>query len=108
MLPTTTDVLVVGADGMQSAVRELAGIGFGGDDAGESFTLADVRVEGALPHDEVSLFFSRSGMLVRAPLPDGSVRIVAELDDAPEQPDVELLQSLLDARGPARARSTVC
>ncbi len=37
-----------------------------------------------------------------APLPDGSFRVVATLDDAPEKPGVTDVQKLLDARGPAR------
>ncbi|WP_320068374.1 FAD-dependent monooxygenase [Micromonospora sp. RTGN7] len=93
---------VVGADGMHSDVRRLVGIGFSGpDDGAESFTLADVRVDGSLPRDEVVLFFAREGLLVWAPLPDGSVRIVAAVADAPEHPDAAYLQRLLDTRGPA-------
>ena len=41
-------------------------------------------------------------MLVVAPLPDGSFRLVAEVDDAPEQPDVAYAQRLLNTRGPRR------
>lgn len=95
---------VIGADGMHSAVRDLAGIDFGGpaDDAGESFLLADVRVASALPRDEVSLFLDRHGPLVWAPLPDGSVRLVAAVADAPRDPDAARFQALLDERGPAR------
>ncbi|MFG2056378.1 FAD-dependent oxidoreductase [Micromonospora sp. NPDC048930] len=98
---------VVAADGMHSTVRQLAGIGFSGEDSGESFTLADIRVDSPLPRDEVALFFSGAGVLVWAPLPDGSVRIVAAVDHAPEQPTVDYVQALLDERGPAAARSTV-
>lgn len=99
---------VVGADGMRSTVRQLAGIGFGGaGDEGESFTLADVRIDSALPRDEVILFFSRAGMLVWAPLPDGPVRIVAAVADPPELPDLGYVQALLDSRGPLRRRSTI-
>ncbi|SCG38101.1 2-polyprenyl-6-methoxyphenol hydroxylase [Micromonospora siamensis] len=94
---------VVGADGMHSRVRELAGIGFGGPtDHGESFVLADVRVESALPRDEVSLFLARQGPMVWAPLPGGVVRLVATVADAPRDPDAGLLQALLDERGPTR------
>jgi 2-polyprenyl-6-methoxyphenol hydroxylase-like FAD-dependent oxidoreductase len=67
-----------------------------------SFTLADVRAEGGLPADQVLLFFSTPGMLVVAPLPDGSFRLVAEVDDAPERPDVAYAQRLLNTRGPRR------
>ncbi|MFI7335801.1 FAD-dependent monooxygenase [Micromonospora aurantiaca (nom. illeg.)] len=94
---------VVGADGMHSRVRELAGIGFGGPaDPGESFLLADVHVDSALPRDQVSLFLSRRGPLVWAPLPDGTVRLVATVDDAPRDPQAHHFQALLDERGPAR------
>jgi len=98
---------VVAADGMHSTVRQLAGIGFGGEDGGESFALADIRIDSALPRDEVVLFFSRAGLLVWAPLPDGSVRVVAAVHDAPDEPTVEYVQALLDARGPAATRGQV-
>jgi len=94
---------VVAADGMDSAIRDQAGLGYDGTDAlSLSFTLADVRVEVGLPADQVLLFFSTPGMLVVAPLPDGSFRLVAEVEDAPEQPDVAYAQGLLTARGPRR------
>ncbi|MEV4491160.1 FAD-dependent oxidoreductase [Micromonospora coxensis] len=94
---------VIGADGMHSTVRESVGIRFGGpDDPGESFVLADVRTRSALPRDEVSLFLARSGPLVWAPLPDGAVRLVASVAEAPREPDADYLQSLLDERGPVR------
>jgi len=104
---------VVAADGMHSTIRRLAGIGFGGAAPGastpgaESFTLADVTVDGGPPRDEVVLYFSRAGMLVWAPLPDGTVRIVAAVDSPPEHPDTAYVQSLLQHRGPARAPAHV-
>ena len=95
---------VVAADGMNSKIRDLAGLGQNGSDTlSLSFMLADVRVESGLPPDEVLLFFATPGMLVVAPLPDGSFRLVAEADDAPEQPDVAYAQRLLQTRGPRRA-----
>jgi 2-polyprenyl-6-methoxyphenol hydroxylase-like FAD-dependent oxidoreductase len=57
--------------------------------------------------DEVMLFFSPAGLVVVAPLPEGRFRIVATLDDQPEQPGVADLQALLDARGPTRGRAIV-
>ncbi|MGN9803237.1 FAD-dependent oxidoreductase [Micromonospora sp. L32] len=94
---------VIGADGMHSTVRELAGIGFGGPDGrGESFVLADVRVRSVLPRDEIALFLARPGPLVWAPLPDGVVRVVASVAQAPRAPDAAYFQALLDERGPAR------
>jgi 2-polyprenyl-6-methoxyphenol hydroxylase-like FAD-dependent oxidoreductase len=92
---------VVAADGMNSTIRDLAGLGSNGKDSLPlSFALADVRVEGDLPTDRVLLFFSKTGMLVVAPLPDGSYRLVAEVDESPEQPDVAYAQQLLNTRGP--------
>ncbi|MCM0678886.1 FAD-dependent oxidoreductase [Micromonospora phytophila] len=94
---------VVGADGMRSTVRERAGIGFSGPaDRAESFVLADIRVESGLPRDRVALFLARSGPLVWAPLPDGVVRVVAQVADAPAEPDMTHVQALLDERGPVR------
>jgi 2-polyprenyl-6-methoxyphenol hydroxylase-like FAD-dependent oxidoreductase len=93
---------VVGADGMHSLVREAAGIGFTGSTYEESFVLADVEMDWGLGRDEVTLFFSPAGVLVVAPLPNGSFRIVATLDDPPPQPGIADVQALLDARGPTR------
>jgi 2-polyprenyl-6-methoxyphenol hydroxylase-like FAD-dependent oxidoreductase len=98
---------VVGCDGMHSAVREQAHIPFNGGSYGESFVLADVRLSGAVPRDEVILYFSPAGMVVVAPLPDGVHRIVATVDEAPEQPSAAYVQALLDARGPEQERALV-
>jgi 2-polyprenyl-6-methoxyphenol hydroxylase-like FAD-dependent oxidoreductase len=99
---------VVAADGMNSRIRDLAGLGFEGDGVLPlNFTLADVRVESGLPPDEVLLYFSRPGMLVAAPLPDGSFRLVAEVDEAPEHPDVTYAQRLLNTRGPRTTTARV-
>src|ERR1700754_2944592 len=68
---------VVGADGMHSTVREQAGIGFEGGAYQESFTLADVRLRGEAPPDEVILFWAKAGLTVGAPLPGDIYRIVA-------------------------------
>ncbi|WP_179472582.1 FAD-dependent oxidoreductase [Mycolicibacterium vinylchloridicum] len=91
---------VVGADGMHSTVREQAGIAFTGGTYAEAFTLADVRMSGGVPEDEVILYFSPAGLLVVAPLPDGRYRIVATVTEAPRHPDVAFVQRLLDERGP--------
>ena len=91
---------VVGADGMHSVIRETAGIAFQGEAYGESFVLADVHMDWPMGKSEVSLFFSPAGLVVVAPLPDGSYRVVATVDDAPEVPGIALIQQLLDARGP--------
>ncbi len=91
---------LVGADGMHSTVREQAGIGFSGGAYEQSFVLADVRLSGDAPVDEVRLFWASEGLTVVAPLPDRTFRIVAPADDAPAEPPVDFVQGLLDARGP--------
>src|SRR4029078_13675245 len=64
---------VVAPDGMNSKMRDLAGLGYDGNSAlSLSFALADVRVQGGLPADQGLLFCSTPGMLVAAPLPVGS------------------------------------
>ncbi|MGW0183287.1 FAD-dependent oxidoreductase [Nocardia sp. NPDC003345] len=91
---------LLAADGMHSLVREQSGIGFTGGSYGESFTLADVRLSGGVPTDEVILYFSPAGLVVVAPLPDAMYRIVATVDEAPHDPDIAFVQGLLDQRGP--------
>jgi 2-polyprenyl-6-methoxyphenol hydroxylase-like FAD-dependent oxidoreductase len=98
---------VVGADGMHSKVRELAGIGFSGKSYAQSFMLADVRLSGGAPRDEVILYFSPDGLVVVAPLPDGVHRIVATADEAPPVPSAADVQALLDARGPVKVPARV-
>lgn len=93
---------VVAADGMHSTIRDRVGLGYRGKMVTQSFSLVDVRVEGGLPADEVLLFFSTPGLLVVAPLPDGSYRLVAAVDEAPERPDLDYAQQLLTGRGPRR------
>jgi 2-polyprenyl-6-methoxyphenol hydroxylase-like FAD-dependent oxidoreductase len=98
---------VVGADGMHSTVRQSAHIGFSGGSYDEAFVLADVRLCGGVPDAEVILYFSPAGMVVVAPLPGGLHRIVATVDEAPEQPGAAYVQALLDERGPKRERAVV-
>jgi 2-polyprenyl-6-methoxyphenol hydroxylase-like FAD-dependent oxidoreductase len=98
---------VVGADGMHSTVREQAGIGFTGGEFAESFALADVRVTGEAPRDEVILFYGQDFLNVLAPLPDDIFRIVAPAADAPEKPSAEFVQRLLDTRGFGPGRTVV-
>lgn len=97
---TVTADHLVGADGMHSRVRELAGIDFTGSAYPQSFVLADVVLGTGLPPDEVDLFFSPRGLVVVAPLPHGHHRVVATVDDAPEHPDADDIAALLAERGP--------
>ena len=97
----------VGADGIHSTVREQAGIGFEGGAYAESFALADVRLSGEAPVDEVILFWAKAGLTVVAPLPGDIFRIVAPVADAPEQPSAQYIQQILDSRGPGAGQMVV-
>ena len=98
---------IVGADGMHSAVRAAAGIGFRGHPYPESFALADARLTGDVPVGEILLCYARAGLLVVAPLPGDIFRIVAPVQDAPAQPSRAFVQQLLDSRGFGPARLVV-
>ncbi|MDR8412066.1 FAD-dependent monooxygenase [Nonomuraea sp. 3-1Str] len=98
---------LVGADGMRSTVREHAGIAFEGGTYAESFALADVRLRGGVPAEEVILYFSPAGLVVVAPLPGDMYRIVATVEEAPREPDLAFVQALLDERGPRAERAVV-
>lgn len=89
---------VVGADGIRSIARQQAGIDFEGSVYDESFVLADVKLTGDAPHDQVILYWATAGLTVVAPLPDGTYRIVAPVADAPEAPSAEFVQQILDTR----------
>jgi 2-polyprenyl-6-methoxyphenol hydroxylase-like FAD-dependent oxidoreductase len=60
--------------------------------------LADVRLTGDAPRDEVILFWDTDGLTVVAPLPGGVHRIVAPVADAPEEPSAAYVQQILDTR----------
>lgn len=82
---------VVGGDGMHSIVRTAAGIDFEGESYSDSFVLADVEMDWSLGKTEVSLFFAPEGLVlvVVAPLPNGTFRIVSTTENAPEHPSVK-------------------
>ena len=90
---------IVGADGEKSTVRATAGIGFPGETYG-SFLLADVHMDWPIARDEVTLFFSETGMLVVAPMSRDRFRVVAQQADAPSAPTLQDVQRVSDARGP--------
>jgi 2-polyprenyl-6-methoxyphenol hydroxylase-like FAD-dependent oxidoreductase len=91
---------VVGADGMHSIVRRSAGIDFAGSQYEHSFVLADVDMDWSEGRDDVKLFFSPDGLVVVAPLPCGSYRIVATMENAPETPMAADIERILNERGP--------
>ena len=102
---------LVGCDGAHSIAREQAAIPFEGGAYEQDFILADVEMDWPLDREEVDLFFSDQGLVVVAPLPENRFRIVAAVDQAPEEPSMADFQKILDERGPeespARIHKTV-
>ncbi len=98
---------LVGADGTHSTVRAQTHIGFKTSGSGKSYSLADVHLTGGIPGDGVTVYFSPDGQLVSVPFPDGSFKIVAEVAQAPHQPEADFIQELLDRRGPRTERAVV-
>lgn len=91
--------VVIGADGMHSAVRDLVGIDFPGSGYEQSFVLADVAMDWPVGRDTVSLTFAPDGLVVVAPLPDNRFRVVATMDDAPREPTARQIEDILARRG---------
>jgi 2-polyprenyl-6-methoxyphenol hydroxylase-like FAD-dependent oxidoreductase len=94
---------VVGADGAGSAVRGQIGTGFLGSTYGLAFALVDAPADGPLPADRALYHQSPAGALVIVPLPGGRYRFFASLPPG-EQLSVELMQRILDHRGPGGVR----
>jgi len=69
--------LLLGADGAHSAVREAAGIGFPGDVFPETWSLADLELEGPT-RGSINLQIERDGPLVAIPYRDGVWRVIAK------------------------------
>lgn len=90
---------LVGADGYHSLVRERAGIGLQAGTYAQSFMLGDVVMDWPLGTEAAQLFLAKEGLLLVAAFPHGRHRLIATLDEAPEQPTREDLQAILDARG---------
>jgi 2-polyprenyl-6-methoxyphenol hydroxylase-like FAD-dependent oxidoreductase len=94
---------LVGCDGVHSAVRTAAGIGFPGDSPEQRFALADVRLRlgsEAAAWEEPMFFLSPQGMLLVAPLAGGLHRIVATAAPGVTSPTAQDAQRFLADRGP--------
>lgn len=94
---------VVGADGVHSRVRELAGIEFPGDASEQLYALADFRLgrgSVAAALTDTTFFLSTHGMLLVSPLADSLHRVVASVPPGTPAPSTEVVEALLAVRGP--------
>jgi 2-polyprenyl-6-methoxyphenol hydroxylase-like FAD-dependent oxidoreductase len=100
---------LVGCDGAHSTVRKKLAIEFTGAAEPNDWILADTRIEGPLPLDEMSVFWHSKGALVFFPFAEGRCRMVADVGRArgtgkPDDPTLEQAQAIVDERGQAGVR----
>ncbi|MEU4949448.1 FAD-dependent monooxygenase [Streptomyces lavendulae] len=101
---------LVGCDGLHSAVRTAAAIGFPGEAPEQLFALADVRLNAGasgLGEDGTTFFLSSAGMLLLSPLADGQHRIVAPATPGSAAPRAADIERLISERGPLAGRIRV-
>ena len=97
-----TASILVGCDGAHSAVRHTLGLPLEGGEYRDSFMLADVETNNALPADELQLCPSELGPLAIFPMSAERRRIVATVDQAEgEAPSLELVRKVLGERAPS-------
>jgi 2-polyprenyl-6-methoxyphenol hydroxylase-like FAD-dependent oxidoreductase len=92
---------VIGCDGAHSGVRHALGVPLEGGDYPDSFLLADIDSNGALPADQLQLCPNETGPLAIFPMSAERRRIVATLDEAEgDAPSLELVRRILAERAP--------
>jgi 2-polyprenyl-6-methoxyphenol hydroxylase-like FAD-dependent oxidoreductase len=96
-----TAAFLVGCDGAHSAVRHLLSLPFEGTRYDDSFMLADIDTNQALPADEMQLCPSEFGPLAIFPMSATRRRVVATIEQPEgDAPSLELVRTLLAQRGP--------
>lgn len=97
---------LIGCDGAHSAVRHGLGMSFEGDTQPSDWLLADVHLSGdATSALEIRIFWHKDGTMAMFPIAPGRYRVIADVGDAHggsprEDPSLEEIQAILDARGP--------
>ena len=92
---------VVGCDGAHSAVRHLLNLPFEGAQYDDSFLLADIETNEALPADELQLCPSERGPVAIFPMSSTRRRVVATIDKMEgDAPSLELVCRILAERAP--------
>lgn len=100
---------LIGCDGAHSIVRKKANLQFTGEAEPNDWILADVRLEGPISHEELSIFWHSSGIMVVFPFARDRARVVADMGLAqgagkPPEPTLEQVQAIVDERGPGGIR----
>jgi 2-polyprenyl-6-methoxyphenol hydroxylase-like FAD-dependent oxidoreductase len=93
---------VVGCDGAHSTVRHILALPFEGAEYKESFMLADVETNEALPANEMQLCPSEFGPVAIFPMSATRRRIVATVEKTErDAPSLELVRTILRQRAPS-------
>lgn len=97
-----TAKLVVGCDGAHSSVRKGLGLHMEGGEYHDSFMLADIETNTALPGNELQLCPSEMGPVAIFPMSATRRRVVATVDQTQgDAPSLELVRKVLAERAPA-------
>jgi 2-polyprenyl-6-methoxyphenol hydroxylase-like FAD-dependent oxidoreductase len=97
-----TASFVVGCDGAHSAVRHLLNLPFEGAEYNDSFILADVETNEALPSDELQLCPNEHGPVAIFPMSATRRRVIAIIDKTEgDAPSLELVQRIVAERAPS-------
>ena len=100
---------LVGCDGAHSTIRHgMPDVTFDGETLPSNWLLADVHISGSALHEQITICFSRNGLLVFFPIGEGRFRVIAETGaataDPLADPTLEEVQALVVARGPTGVR----
>jgi 2-polyprenyl-6-methoxyphenol hydroxylase-like FAD-dependent oxidoreductase len=98
---TTETPWLLGCDGAHSTVRHQLGVAFEGHAEPDDFLIADIRVDGPVPADELSIFFHADGPLIFFPMPGDRFRVLADLGrgaDTRPEPTLDFVQHLMRER----------
>jgi 2-polyprenyl-6-methoxyphenol hydroxylase-like FAD-dependent oxidoreductase len=97
---------LVGADGANSAVRNLLGIAMNDVGPTLAYRLADAVIDG-LPGDQGNYCWTPGGGMGVVPHDGHAFRLAYRLTQDSPDPSLESFQRLLDARGPNSVRATI-
>lgn len=98
---TVTAAYVVGADGAHSTVRKILGLPFEGASMEFEFFLGDLRLEGDVPGDELSLYLHGGNVVFIGRIDDKRCRVIVALRDHPagREPELHDFQNAIDVVG---------
>lgn len=92
---------LIGADGAHSTVRHLLGMPFEGGSIDYDFFLGDLRVQGDVPDDELSVHLHHGNLVFLGRMDETHCRFIVALHGDPmnREPEVEDFQAAIDLVG---------